>query len=253
MPGLTRQEAETYLYYAMEIGEAMLVSGAEVGRVEDSIRRICMAYGAKRVDVFTITSSIVTTVYGEEFLSCTQTRRVSSMKNDLSMLDGLNRLSREICERKLTSDEIASRLERIRSGPQYSFGVQVMLYAFISASFCIFFGGTWEDMLVSAGIGVCLKFADAFLQRGSSNPLLIALLCAMVGGLLSNLAVFAGLGDSADSISIGNIMLLIPGMAFTNSIRDIFSKDMITGVVRFVEAVVLAIVIALGFTFTNFL
>lgn len=108
-------------------------------------------------------------------------------------------------------------------------------------------------MLVSAGIGVCLKFADAFLQRGSSNPLLIALLCAMVGGLLSNLAVFAGLGDSADSISIGNIMLLIPGMAFTNSIRDIFSKDMITGVVRFVEAVVLAIVIALGFTFTNFL
>ena len=87
----------------------------------------------------------------------------------------------------------------------------------------------------------------------SSNPLLIALLCAMVGGLLSNLAVFAGLGDSADSISIGNIMLLIPGMAFTNSIRDIFSKDMITGVVRFVEAVVLAIVIALGFTFTNFL
>ena len=34
------------------------------------------------------------------------------MKNDLSMLDGLNRLSREICERKLTSDEIAARLER---------------------------------------------------------------------------------------------------------------------------------------------
>ena len=112
MPGLTRQEAETYLYYAMEIGEAMLVSGAEVGRVEDSIRRICMAYGAKRVDVFTITTSIVTTVYGEEFLSCTQTRRVSPMKNDLSMLDGLNRLPREICERKLTSDEIAGRLER---------------------------------------------------------------------------------------------------------------------------------------------
>lgn len=42
-------------------------------------------------------------------------------------------------------------------------------------------------------------------------------------------------------------------MAFTNSIRDIFSKDMITGLVRFVEAVVLAIAVALGFTFANFL
>ena len=48
MPGLTRQEAETYLYYAMEIGEAMLVSGAEVGRVEDSIRRIWRRRGCRR-------------------------------------------------------------------------------------------------------------------------------------------------------------------------------------------------------------
>lgn len=253
MPGLTRQEAETYLYYAMEIGEAMLLCGAEVGRVEDSIRRICMAYGARRVDVFTITSSIVTTVYGDEFLSCTQTRRVSSMKNNLSMLGDLNRLSREICEWRLSPEEIAARLKGIQSVPGYPFSVQVMLYAVISAAFCVFFGGSWEDMLVSAAIGVCLKLAESFLQKGSSNPLLIALLCAAAGGLLSNLAVSAGPGDSADSISIGNIMLLIPGMAFTNSIRDIFSKDMITGLVRFVEAVVLAIAIALGFTFANFL
>lgn len=40
------EEAEQYLYYAMTIGEHLLISGAEVGRVEDTIRRICMAYGA---------------------------------------------------------------------------------------------------------------------------------------------------------------------------------------------------------------
>ena len=43
------EEAEQYLYYAMTIGEQLLISGAEVGRVEDTIRRICMAYGAERV------------------------------------------------------------------------------------------------------------------------------------------------------------------------------------------------------------
>lgn len=42
------EEAEQYLYYAMTIGEQP-ISGAEVGRVEDTIRRICMAYGAERV------------------------------------------------------------------------------------------------------------------------------------------------------------------------------------------------------------
>ena len=80
---MTREEAEKYLYYAMTIGEQLLSCGAEVGRVEDTIRRICMAYGASRADVFSITSSIVTTIYGEDFGICTQTRRVPGMANDL--------------------------------------------------------------------------------------------------------------------------------------------------------------------------
>ena len=38
--------ANEYLSNALSIGEQMLRSGAEVSRVEDSIRRICTAYGA---------------------------------------------------------------------------------------------------------------------------------------------------------------------------------------------------------------
>lgn len=99
------EEAEQYLYYAMTIGEQLLISGAEVGRVEDTIRRICMAYGAERVDVFSITSSIVTTMYGN-FGICTQTRRVRGMANDLGKLDDLNQLSRYICAHRPEPSEI---------------------------------------------------------------------------------------------------------------------------------------------------
>ena len=99
------EEAEQYLYYAMTIGEQLLISGAEVGRVEDTIRRICMAYGAERVDVFSITSSIVTTMYGN-FGICTQTRRVRGMANDLGRLEDLNQLSRYICEYRPEPAEI---------------------------------------------------------------------------------------------------------------------------------------------------
>ena len=59
---MNREHAEQYLFCAMSIGEQLLINGAEVSRVEDTIRRICMAYGAARVDVFSITSSIVTTM-----------------------------------------------------------------------------------------------------------------------------------------------------------------------------------------------
>ena len=117
---LQREDAEHYLFWAMEIGEKMLTSGAEVGRVEDSIRRICMAYGAKRVDVFSITSCIIATVYGEAFDACTQTRRVAEMKNNLHMLDQLNRLSRRICDQRLKPEEIKEEVARITSEPAHS-------------------------------------------------------------------------------------------------------------------------------------
>ena len=51
---------------------------------------------------------------------------------------------------------------------------------------------------------------------------------------------------TSDLISIGNIMLLIPGIAFTNSLRDMFSGDTITGLIRCMEALLLALVVGLG-------
>lgn len=250
---MKREDAEQYLFCAMSIGEQLLISGAEVGRVEDTIRRICTAYGASRVDVFSITSSIIVTIYGEEFGTCTQTRRVSGMTNDLYKLDALNELSREICAATPAPDVIKDSLERILNGPRYSFSAQVLIYAVISGSFSVFFGGDAMDMIASAIIGVLLKFLEAFVKKSSINALMTALICSTAGGFLVNLAVLIGLGHHASLISIGNIMLMIPGIAFTNSLRDMFSGDTITGLIRFAESILLAITIALGFTLANFL
>ena len=51
----------------------------------------------------------------------------------------------------------------------------------------------------------------------------------------------------ADKITIGNIMLLIPGISFTTSLRDIINGDTISGLVGISEAVIKAIAIAIGF------
>ena len=47
----------------LDAGEVILKSGGEINRVEDTMARMCRAYGFVRTDVFTITSSIVITVY----------------------------------------------------------------------------------------------------------------------------------------------------------------------------------------------
>ena len=52
---------------------------------------------------------------------------------------------------------------------------------------------------------------------------------------------------SPDLVMIGDIMLLIPGVAMTNATRDMLSGDTISGVMRFVESLLWAVALALGF------
>ena len=44
--------SEEVLTCAINIGEQLLVSGAEISRVEDTIRRICNAYGIRQSHIF---------------------------------------------------------------------------------------------------------------------------------------------------------------------------------------------------------
>ena len=249
---MNTSEADKVLHCAMTIGEQLLFSGAEVRRVEDTIRRICMAYGATRADVFSITSSIVTTMFFGEFESVTQTRRISGMKNDLNRLDQLNQLSRKICAERPDPEAVLEQIAQIDAQPGYSFCAQLLIYALISGAFCAFFGGTASDMAASAVIGVLLKCLESLIRRASVNALFTALLCSCAGGFLAHGAVELGLGAHVDMISIGNIMLFIPGIAFTNSLRDMFSGDIITGLIRFAESILMAIIVALGFNLAGF-
>ena len=250
---MTREKSQKILHCAMAIGELMHTSGAEAGRVEDTIRRICMAYGAERVDVFSITSTIVATIFCGGFESCTQSRRVPPMKNDFTRLDKLNHLSRLICAKRPDPEEILERIDKIRSTRTYGLWSQILLYGMISGVFTVFFGGNLRDMAASAIVGVLLKCFEAFISRSSLNSLLTSLLCSSAGGLFAHFSVLLGLGVHVDLISIGNIMLLIPGVMFTNSLRDMFSGDTITGLIRCAESLLIAVTVALGFTFANFL
>ena len=50
----------------LDVGEALLKSGAENFRLEDSLYRMCRSYGFKRYDVYAVPSNIQITVETQE-------------------------------------------------------------------------------------------------------------------------------------------------------------------------------------------
>lgn len=248
----SRDTADERLARALDIGERMLRSGGEVNRVEDTIYRICQAIGAVEIDVYTIPSSIVVTMAMPDGQIVTQTRRVTGQKQDMTALDRLNSLSRSICREKPPVEQVRRQLEQIEQLPQYSFAAQVLVYAFVSFSCSLFFGGSLTDGAASAVIGVLLKAAQSFWSRVCPNEFFTIILLSVFGGVMAHSLVRLGLGHDPAMISLGNIMLLIPGIKLTNAIRDMIRGDTITGLLCFAEAVIVSMAIAWGFAVITF-
>ena len=69
---MDRKECEIFLEDILEIGRRYVETGAEVKRVEDSIRRICKAYGFENIEIYAITSLIVATIKAPDGTHYTQ-------------------------------------------------------------------------------------------------------------------------------------------------------------------------------------
>lgn len=238
---------EQLLTCALDIGEQMLISGAEIGRVEDSVRLICSSYGCVRTDVFTITSSIVVSIEDETRKFYTQTRRITGTKTNLTRLDQLNELSREICRKTPSYAYVQSRLGIIGEMRTYPLWLQILSSAMIGGAFAIFFGGSLADGLAAAPLGALMCLSTHLLQKARMNQIFVNVVAAFILSVAAIIAVRLGLGQDANKIIIGNIMLLIPGIALTNSIRDMISGDIMSGMLRFFDAILVAAAIAAGY------
>ena len=239
--------------YIMDIGEQMLVSGAEVHRAEESMNRMFRALGASRVDVFIITSSIVVTIHTEDGDTYTQTRRITSSNMDYERLHRLNQLSREICTKNLSEQEIQEKLTAAISNKKYSLWLEMVAYSIIAGAFTLFFGGNAVETIYSLGVGCVVWVVSLFFDNIISNKIFSKFLSTVIATALAFMAVAFGWIANVDKVMIGNIMTLIPGIGLTNAIRDLFTGDSMAGLLRTIEALLIALAIAAGYFLVAFL
>lgn len=238
---------------ALDIGEHMLMCGGEVDRVEDTIGRICNAYGAQRTDVFSITSLIIVTATWSESEIVSQTRRVPSVSRDFDKLAAINDLSRRMCREKMPYEEAKRQVDDIIKNKKSS-NMRVFIGSLLSAGgFAIFFGGTIRDCLAAMIAAVVIFLINKYIYTTSINQVVYYMLASFIGGIVSILTVFLGLGQNLDMIMIGCIMLVIPGINFTSAVEDILVGDTATGSLKLCEAILLACAIAGGFGLSVYL
>lgn len=234
------------LHLLLDMGEMLLDSGAEIKRVEDTLQRIGCAYGAARMNVFVITSSIVITMEKMNGELLTHTKRVNyTGSTDFTALEQLNALSRNCCMNPIPMDQFQRRLHEIAE-PK---GRRELYIGSILAggSFAVFFGGTFANGIAAALVAVLICFIQEKMTKLFVNTIMFNLFGSFVVGIVICLTVKPFPFLNLDKIMIGDIMLLIPGIAATNSIRDMLMGDTISGMMRLIESILWAGALACGF------
>ena len=234
------------LELATDMGYRLAMNGAETFRIEENIRRILAAYEIES-EVFAIPNCLTVSIETPDGKPMTRMRRIGFHGNDLDTVEKYSNLSRRICAE--TPDPLIARKwlkDTDNSLRSYHLPV-ILLGHFLGAfGFSIVFGGSFVDGICSGFSGILIGLMSNFLGNLKVNPFFNTIASAFIMAFASYTMASLGIAHNADTVIIGALMILVPGLIFTNAMRDIIFGDTNSGINRIVQVLLIAAAIALG-------
>lgn len=239
-------EIEKLLDVGIRAGRMLLESGAEVYRVEETMIRICTGLACTdEVDSYVTSTGIMLSIgYNGQVFS-----KISRIKNrnvNLHCVARINALSRNIQIQDYSLEEVEQQLNKIEKETKYSVWMTTLFGGIGAAGFALFFDGGMLEIVISFAIGILIRLLVSLLSMMKMNDFINNVLASMLLAILSIFSKKVFLVIDVNVVVISGIMLLIPGLAFTNAIRDTIAGDYLSGVSRVMETLVCACAIALG-------
>ena len=231
-------------------GKLMLVSGAEIYRVEDTMKYMLKKSGYETSETIVLATGIFMTVNHPGMQPVTMVKRVPDRSTDMNKISMVNDVSRKYCSGAITIEQAYEELKQIEHAVIYKPWVKFIGIIGVSVFFTPIFNGTSLDFCASAVIGTILALTTMLVKKIRLNDFCINALFAFVVAFSSMALQRFFLPDAnVDVLIISSIMTLVPGVVFTNAIRDTLNGDYMAGTARMLEAAVVALAVAAGVAF----
>ncbi|MBQ2989877.1 MAG: threonine/serine exporter family protein [Clostridia bacterium] len=221
--------------------QMVLENGGETYRVEETALRMAKGFALEDTNIVAFPTSIFVTVG-----SISQVRRITHRGTNTKRLAQINDVSRKVEHGEMNAQEALRTLESIACDPGWHPLTMMLACGVAAAGFSLMFGGTPGVLLVTLLIGI-LNMA---IQPLFAHMAMGALFANFSGGLLTAflaraIHLLVPYGDVNAAI-IGGIMPLLSGLLMTTAVRDTVYGDLVSGLTRAVEALLLAGSVALG-------
>ena len=236
----------TILDTATDLGYELAMCGAETYRVEESVSYVLKTYGIES-EVFAIPNNLLVSIETPEGKPMTRMRRIGAHGNDLDAVERFSALSRAISSQKPDPSKLRSWLQKTRDSRRYYPFWASLLGDFAGAcGLSYLFGAAFADSICAGICGLVVGIVCKLLERKNANQFFNTILAAFLMSLTAYAMDAAGLCANPDAVIIGALMILVPGLLFTNAMRDIIYGDTNSGVNRIVQVLLVAVALALG-------
>lgn len=219
---------------AADWGAVLLASGAEIRQVEEGLYDLFAAQGCE-AEVFVLLKGI--------FLTCGRPGddRVSQIRHvrgragvDLARLERALDLAPDLGRTDADPADLRARLDALAPGAAPRRWVLPLAAAATAGVYSLFFGGSLAEAGAATVWAAAVQAGRPFAHR---LPALAEVFAAAAFLALGALAVPL-MVPGADPVRVvtGEVMILIPGVALVNGIRDVLHGDTVSSLYRLADA-----------------
>lgn len=226
-------------------GKILLESGAETIRVEQTVLHFCSAFEGKEVNVFATPTGLFLS-FEHNDITYSKTCRIRSTNINLNRINHVNELSRNCATGTISIQDAYHQLQNISNMTGYSNRTMRISSGLVACFFTLLFNFNIVLGICGFLIGYFIQVCQTYLLNKNINSVVRIMFLSMIISFSALTFLQLGIINDKDSLIIGSLMLLVPGVAITNAIRDTISGDLLSGLTRGLEAFLIAIALAIG-------
>ena len=230
------ERIEYILDFCKELGKEMIVSGANIERVNLCIEKICHGYGLHDVTCANLTTRISISAKDENKLYAHRQTDVPPQVINLEKLKKLNNLSYQVRNNLPDVTTLYDLLHSVKTN-DFPWWVMMLGYMFAMAALArIFLAGPCELLVVELNtlmlFGLSRLFSKAHINKIITN-FISMFLCSIVATLFH----MSGFISNFFTVVLTNAFFLLPGIQMINCARNLLCGNEMNGVIDLLKVI----------------
>ncbi|KAL7315890.1 pheromone-regulated protein prm10 [Mucor circinelloides] len=231
--------------FLRKLCKSLMLYGCPAHRLEYAMRQVSRTLAVDAEYVFIPNVMLVTFI--DSTTHTTETHFIrQSQTFEMHRLADIYRLEKLVAHGEVSVDEALEFIDKVYDQPPiYPLWLHPFVYALAAFSGCVlFYGGRWQEAGVAAALGMVFASNEIFSAAISSfQPIWEITVCILIGFVARGIQKF---GFCFTPIAFSSFIIVLPGYPMAVAIIELVSRQLVSGVVRMVYAIIYSFLLGYG-------